>query len=207
VWTVFDPRTLTLVAITDGLRGGADALVARAVKAVRGGATMVQVRLKDADARTQVEVTRRLVAELAVPVIVNDRADIALAAGAAGVHVGAEDLPAAVVRRFAPVEFVIGASVGSDGEVEGAAGADYVGVGPVFATGSKADAGAALGIGEMIRLALRCRLPTVAIGGITPENVAPVIEAGVAGVAVIRAVFGAPDPEWSARRLRSAIGR
>jgi thiamine-phosphate pyrophosphorylase len=204
---VLDPRTLTLVAITDALRGGADDLVARAAAAVRGGATMVQLRLKDTDARTQVEVARRLVAELPVPVIVNDRVDIAMAAGAAGVHVGADDLPVSAVRRIAPIEFVVGASVGNDAEVALSAGADYVGVGPVFATGSKGDAGAAIGPAEMARLALACRVPAVGIGGITPDNVAAVIETGVAGVAVIGSVMGAPAPEWAARSLRRAIGR
>lgn len=204
---MLDPRTLTLIAITDGLRQGAEEVVARAEAAVRGGATMVQLRLKDADARTQVEVARRLVAVLPVPVIVNDRLDVAMAAGAAGVHVGADDLPVSAVRAAAPVDFIVGASVGNDAEVALAAGADYVGVGPVYATGSKADAGRAIGVSEMVRLALACRIPAVAIGGITADNVAPVIESGVAGVAVIRALMGAPDPEWAAKLLRLAIGR
>lgn len=204
---MLDPRSLTLVAITDGLDAGADALIARAEAAVRGGATMVQLRLKDVDARTQAGIARRLVAVVPVPVIVNDRVDIAMAAGAAGVHVGAEDLPVAAVRRIAPVEFIVGASVGSDAEVAGSLGADYVGVGPVYATDSKADAGAALGIAEMVRLALACRVPAVAIGGITSDNAAPVIETGVAGIAVIRSLFRAHDPEWAARSLRRAIGR
>ncbi|MDQ3698534.1 MAG: thiamine phosphate synthase [Gemmatimonadota bacterium] len=204
---MLDPRSLTLVAITDGIGAGLDELVARATAAVRGGATMVQLRLKDEDARTQVNVARRLVAALPVPVIVNDRADIAMAAAAAGVHVGAEDLPVSAVRRFAPIELVVGASVGSEAEVAAALGADYVGVGPVFATRSKGDAGLPLGVSEMVRLALACRVPAVAIGGIRVENVRSVIETGVAGVAVIEAVFGSSDPERGARALRSAIGR
>jgi thiamine-phosphate pyrophosphorylase len=204
---VLDRRSLTLIAITDHVRDGVDGLVARVQAAVRGGATMVQVRLKEADARTQVTVARRLVTALSVPVIVNDRVDVALAAGAAGVHVGADDLPVTAVRRIAPIEFIVGASVGTDEEVAGSRGADYVGVGPVYGSGSKVDAGEAIGIGEMVRLALACRVPAVAIGGITAENVRPVIEAGVGGVAVIRAVLGSSDPERAAWRLRSAIGR
>lgn len=204
---MFDPSTLTLLAITDGLRGGVDGLVARTASAVRGGATMVQLRLKDVDARTLVEVARALVAALPVPVIVNDRADVALAAGAAGVHVGCDDLPAWAVRAIAPAGFVVGASVGTDGEVPGARGADYVGIGPVYDTGSKADAGFAIGEVEFARLAQRCGLPAVAIGGITADNARPVMDAGAAGVAVIRGVFGAPDPEVAARTLRFAIGR
>ncbi|HET7564797.1 MAG TPA: thiamine phosphate synthase [Gemmatimonadaceae bacterium] len=203
---MFDPTVLKLVAITDDVRDGQDGLVTRARAAARGGATMIQVRLKDADARTQVEVARALVHALPVPVLVNDRVDVALAAGAAGVHVGADDLPVAAVRRITPPAFIVGASVGCDAEVAGARGADYVGIGPVYATSSKPDAGDAIGVDEFARLARACELPAVAIGGITPERVAPLIASGASGVAVIRAVFGAADPERSARALRDAIG-
>jgi thiamine-phosphate pyrophosphorylase len=204
---MIDLDSLLLVAITDDLRDGRDGLVARAVAAVRGGATMIQLRLKDADARMQVEVARALLAALpsGVPLIVNDRADVALASGAAGVHVGVDDLPAAAVRRIAPPGFIIGASVGCDAEVPLASGADYVGIGPVYGTASKADAGDAIGVMELARLAARCRLPTVAIGGIDATNAAPVIAAGASGVAVIRAVLGAQDPEEAARELRRAM--
>ncbi|HEX6966934.1 MAG TPA: thiamine phosphate synthase [Gemmatimonadaceae bacterium] len=203
---MFDPTVLKLVAITDDLRDGQDGLVARARAAARGGATSIQVRLKDADARTQVEVARTLVRTLTVPVIVNDRVDVALAAGAAGVHVGADDLPVDAVRRITPPGFIVGTSVGCDAEVAGARGADYVGIGPVYATASKPDAGDAIGVDEFARLARACGLPAVAIGGITPEHVPALIAAGASGVAVIRAVFGAADPERSARALRDAIG-
>ncbi|HEU4643779.1 MAG TPA: thiamine phosphate synthase [Gemmatimonadaceae bacterium] len=206
---MFDPELLRLVAITDDLRDGRDGLVARARAAARGGATMIQLRLKDAAPRTQVEVARALLAALPaeVPLIVNDRADVALAAGAAGVHVGADDLPAAALRRVVPERFIIGASVGCDAEVAGSAGADYVGIGPVFPTGSKADAGDAIGIAEVARLAARCALPAVAIGGIDASNAASVMASGVRGVAVIRAVFATADPQGAARAIRSAIGR
>jgi len=107
---MFDPESLTLIAITDHLRDGRDGLVARAAAAVRGGATMIQVRLKDVDARMQVEVARALRAALpgTVPLIINDRVDVALAAGATGVHVGADDLPVAAVRRITPAGFARG---------------------------------------------------------------------------------------------------
>lgn len=209
---MFDPTTLTLVAITDDLRDGIDGLVARAVLAERGGATMVQLRLKETDARTQVEIARRLVAALAVPVVVNDRADIALAAGASGVHLGADDLPVRLARRIGGVDFIIGASVGEDAEVPGASGADYVGIGPVFGTATKLDAGAAIGVEELARLARACApAPVVAVGGIGAENVAEVVAAaggaGVRGVAVVRAVFAATAPDDAARTLRRAMGR
>jgi thiamine-phosphate pyrophosphorylase len=201
-----DERALRLVAITDDLRDGADGLRARAERAVNGGATMIQLRLKDADARTLVEVAKALVRALPrVPVIVNDRLDVALVAGAAGVHVGPDDLPAAAVRRLVPEGFVVGASVGSDAEIVLARGADYVGIGPLYETASKPDAGRAIGPVAFARLAKACRIPAVAIGGIDASNAGAAMRAGAAGVAVIRAVFGAPDPEGAARAIRAAV--
>lgn len=205
---MFDPDSLKLIAITDELRDDRDALVARTLSAVRGGATMVQLRLKDENPRTIVEVASALLSALpsTVPLVIDDRLDVALAAGAAGVHLGADDLPVAAARRIAPAGFVIGASVGCDAEVPGSRGADYVGIGPLFATSSKADAGAAIGAAEFARLAALCELPAVAIGGIDASNAREAIEAGAHGVASISAIFGAGDPEAAARALRRAIG-
>src|SRR5690349_2634340 len=202
----FDPRTVRLIAITDSLRDGPRGLALRAAAAVAGGATMLQLRLKEESARSLVEIARTIQAMAPdVPLIINDRADVALAAGAAGVHVGVDDLSPALLRRVAPPGFIIGASVGSDDEVARAAGADYVGIGPVFATGSKSDAGAAIGPQRFGELARRCGLPAVAIGGITSERVAPLLAAGAAGVAVISALFGASDPTIAARAIRDAL--
>jgi thiamine-phosphate pyrophosphorylase len=202
-----DAKLLQLVAITDDLRDGTAGLVQRAQAAARGGATMIQLRLKDADARALVEVARALVGALprSVPVIVNDRLDVAMAAGAAGVHVGPDDIPAAAVRRLVPPGFIIGASVGSDPEVVLARDADYVGIGPVFETASKLDAGRAIGPVAFARLARSCRVPAVAIGGIDAKSAPSVMIAGAAGVAVIRAVMGAKDPEAAARAIRAAM--
>jgi thiamine-phosphate pyrophosphorylase len=206
---MLDPESLTLVAITDAVPRDTDDIVQRALACVRGGATMVQLRLKDADARTQVEVARALVAALPahVPLIMNDRADLAIAAGAAGVHVGPEDLPAATVRRIVGPDRIVGVSVGNDAEALQASDADYVGIGPVYATASKNDAGSAIGIDELERLIVLCARPAVGIGGVDASNAAAVIAAGARGVAVIRALFSASDPEAVARSLRSAIGR
>lgn len=165
---------------------------------------MVQLRLKDVDPRELVTVARALVHALPVPVVVNDRLDIAFAAGAAGVHVGVDDIPARAVREVVPAEFIIGASVGSDAEVPSATGADYVGIGPVFSTASKADAGAAIGSAEFARLAKLTGLPAVAIGGIDATNCREVLAAGAQGVAVIRAIFAASDPARAAQALLSA---
>lgn len=192
------------MAITDDIRDGAEGLLGRAEAAVRGGATMVQLRLKDVDPRELLGIARAFVARLPVPVIVNDRADVALAAGAAGVHVGTDDIPAVALRRVVPPDFIIGASVGSDDEVPFAVGADYVGIGPVFPTASKVDAGVAIGPAELARLVERAGLPAVAIGGIDADNCRLALGAGANGVAVIRAIFAAPDPERAARALLSA---
>jgi thiamine-phosphate pyrophosphorylase len=201
-----DPSIVRLIAITDNVRDGQNGLIARASAAVRGGATMIQLRLKDVAARDLVGLARELIATGGAPVIVNDRADIAIAAGAAGVHLGPDDLTPSAVRIFAPSGFIIGASVGSDEEVALSAGADYVGVGPVFATGSKNDAGTAIGIDEFARLAGLCGLPAVGIGGVTAANARSVIDSGAAGVAVIASIFGASDPNSAAREISSAIG-
>ena len=198
---------LRLVAITDDIRDGIDGLVSRATAAERGGATMVQLRLKGIDARTMAAAGAALVRALRVPVIVNDRLDVAHACGAAGVHLGFDDLPVRAARRIVPPAFVIGASVGADDEVANGRDADYVGIGPVYATLSKSDAGAAIGAAELGRLAALCARPCVGIGGITAENAAAVIAAGADGIAVIRGVFGLPEPELAAASLRSAIGR
>ena len=204
---MIDPRVLTLIAITDGMADGEAGLLHRAAAAARGGATMLQLRLKDADARSLVEVARALVETLPIPVIVNDRMDVALASGAAGVHLGADDLPVVAARAIAPDGFIIGASVGNDDEVSGAAGADYAGIGPVFGTTSKPDAGGAIGVAGFARLMARTGLPSVGIGGVTGENAGNVIAAGAAGIAVISALLGTTDPERGARILRSSIGR
>ena len=200
-----DPSALVLVAITDSLRDGIDGLVSRATAAVEGGATMVQLRLKDEGPRTLVEVARALLRAVPrVPVLVNDRADVALAAGVHGVHVGVDDLAPAALRRIVPPAFIIGASVGNDDEVERATEADYVGIGPVYPTASKGDAGSAIGVARFAELARKCALPAVAIGGVTPGNAAELFAAGASGVAVISAVFAAVDPMRAARDLRDA---
>lgn len=198
---------LRLMGITDGMQRGADDLVRRVVSAVEGGATCVQIRLKDESARTIAALTRDVISAVNVPVFVNDRFDIALAAGAHGVHLGADDIAVDVVRRLVPPGFIIGTSVGCDDELQNAADADYVGIGPVYATGSKNDAGAALGLEGFALLQHSLpNIPAVGIGGICADNAAAVIAAGATGVAVISALFRAPDPAQAAREMSRAIG-
>jgi thiamine-phosphate pyrophosphorylase len=201
----WDPASLRLIAITDSLRDGVDGLVSRALSAVMGGATMIQLRLQDESPRRLVEVARALrVAVPQVPLLVNARADVAMAAGAQGVHVGVDDLPPAALRKILPRELVIGVSVGDDTEVARSAGADYVGIGPVFGTGNRSDAGTAIGLARFAEIARRCGLPAVAIGGVSAENAADVMAAGASGIAVISALFSSPDPTTAARALRAA---
>ena len=189
-----------LMLVTDDRMVAGRDLVALAVAAERGGVTSVQLRLKRASARELVAAARTLVAALRVPLLVNDRPDVALAAGAAGVHLGPDDLPVALVRKVVPPGFIIGASAGSPDEAAAAAGADYWGVGPWRNTGTKADAGAALGAEGFRRIVQRSGgKPCIAIGGVRPEDVGLVREAGGAGVAVVSGILGEEDVEAAAR--------
>jgi thiamine-phosphate pyrophosphorylase len=189
-----------MLVTDDHLVRGRD-LVALALAAERGGATSVQLRLKEASPRALAEGARSLVAALGIPVLVNDRPDVALAAGAAGVHLGPEDLSPALTRRVAPPGFIIGASVGSGAEAATAADADYWGIGPWRATETKSDAGAALRAAGFRELAsLAGGRPCIAIGGLRPEDVAEVLGAGGAGVAVVSGILAEPDVEAAARR-------
>jgi len=196
------------MVITDpGLFAGRDPVtVCRA--AVQGGATMVQVRGKDASVRDLVSLTRALTAELAVPVLVNDRVDVALVAGAAGAHLGQDDVPLDAVRPHVPAGFILGISVGSPSEAERARAsqADYWSIGPCYATTNKPDAGPPLGANGFAALArLAPGVPVIAIGGITAANAAAIARAGAVGVAVIHAVLGAADPRAAAAAVRDAV--
>jgi thiamine-phosphate pyrophosphorylase len=199
---------LRLMVITDPvlLKGRDPVAVCKA--AVTGGATMLQVRWKNAAPRDVLDLTRALVAALPTPVLVNDRVDIALAAGAAGAHLGWDDPPLEPLRAHVPAGFLLGISVGTPDEAARAAAtsADYWSVGPCFATPTKHDAGPALGpegCRALARLAPE-GVPVIGVGGITSENAATIIQAGAAGVAAIGAVLGSNDPESAARRLRNA---
>jgi thiamine-phosphate pyrophosphorylase len=163
--------------------------------AIRGGVTAVQVRHPFASAPELAELTRRLIDALPVPVFVNDRLDVALAVGAAGVHLGVDDVPVALARRIAPEGFLIGASVGTTEEVEGGIGADYWGVGPLHDTTTK-DAGPPLGFEGFGRIVAAARgTPCVGIGGVGPADVPGVVAAAGVGIAVVSGILAAEDPE------------
>lgn len=193
-----------MLVTDDRLVAGRD-LVALARAAEAGGVTAVQLRLKSATAREQVALARALVAALGVPVLVNDRPDIALAAGAAGVHLGADDLPVALARAGAPAGFVIGASVGSAGEAAEAGKADYWGIGPWRVTTTKADAGPGLGADGFARMVrLGEGKPCLAIGSVRPEDVPQVRRAGGSGVAVVSGILSGTDISEAAVREAAA---
>ena len=184
-------------------------VVPMCLRAADGGVTAVQLRIKEAPAAALLAVATELCARLEIPVWVNDRADVALAAGACGVHVGTEDIPPTAVRAFAGDGLLIGVSVGDRDEAARALAAevDYWSIGALYATGTKLDAGAPIGPEGFRTLAASAPtgMTTIAIGGIGPDNVADVLAAGAHGVAVSQAVFGAPDVRRAARALRDII--
>ncbi|MEX0922906.1 MAG: thiamine phosphate synthase [Rhodovibrionaceae bacterium] len=178
--------------------------------ALAGGVTLLQLREKNAGSEQTVALGKRIKAildPLGVPLIVNDDIEAARALGAAGVHLGQDDLPAAEARKLLGPDSIVGVSTGTPEEARriDMSQVDYLGIGPVFATSTKADAGDAIGA-EGIRAVLETApLRSVAIGGITAENAASCIAAGAEGVAVVSAICGAADPEAAARRLRAAV--
>ena len=181
--------------------------------ALEGGVDAVQLREKGVDLETRYELGRELrdlTTEAGVDLIVNDRVDLAHAIGADGVHLGQSDLPVSAAREILGPEATIGASVSTVSEARLAAitGADYLGVGAVYGTDSKADAESAddaLGLDRLADIAAAVKLPVVAIGGVTPDNAAATIEAGASSVAVISAITGAEDPTTAASELRAAV--
>ncbi len=178
--------------------------------ALQGGVTAVQLRDKSGGTREMLELGRALLAltrAAGVPLIVNDRVDVALALGADGVHVGQDDLPAQDARRLIGPEQILGVSAGTVAEARQAQadGADYVGAGDVFGTPSKPDAGPPIGLSALAEIARAVAIPVVGIGGITEANAASITEAGAAGVAVISAVTRSSNPEDAARCLRKTL--
>lgn len=195
-----------LMLITDRKRtpGGLETLVRRAVA---GGVDIVQIREKDLGAHALLDLARAVIAAAgAVPVLINDRLDVALAAGARGVHLGGASIPVDRARAIAPRGFLIGYSAHTVAEALDAErhGADYVTLSPVFPTASKPGA-PAIGPAAIAEAVRRLAIPVVALGGITPENLPAVARAGARRVAVISAIGGAADPESAARRMRAIL--
>ncbi len=185
-----------------------------AAAALAGGADVVQLRAKDTPARVALEMALSL-AEMVHSrperrlFLVNDRVDIALAAGADGVHLGQSDMPVPAARALLGPTAIIGATVTNMEEAVRAEqeGADYLGVGPVFETPTKPDAGDALGLDRLRDIKRRARIPVVAIGGINKGNLGEVLDTGADGIAVISAVTEAADMEKATRELREGLDR
>jgi thiamine-phosphate pyrophosphorylase len=199
-----------LYLVTDRRLAGERPIEDVALAAVRGGVTAVQLREKAAATREYVTMARRLKALLApfgVPLIINDRVDVALAAGADGVHVGQSDMAYADVRRLVGPHFLVGLSVETMQQAQAAEDldADYLGVSPIFSTPTKPDTAEAWGIEGLTALRARSRHVLVAIGGINSSNAREVIQAGADGIAVVSAICAAPDPEAAARELKRLI--
>jgi thiamine-phosphate pyrophosphorylase len=202
------PRLRLYVATDRALAGGRD-LCEIVAAALRGGATAVQLRDKDATARATLALGSRLRALTRAHgalFIVNDRADLALALDADGVHLGQDDLPVAAARRILGPHAVVGVSTNLPEEACRAAeeGASYVGVGPAYPTNTKANTRALLGPRRIALVRAGTRLPLVAIGGITAAGAPALRAAGADGICVIGAVIGAPDPEMATRTLALA---
>lgn len=203
---------LSLYLVTDrALAQGRDTVNVVAA-AVRGGVTCVQLREKAAPTREFVAEARAVKALLAgvertIPLIINDRLDVALAVGADGVHLGQNDMEIGDARRIAGKGFIIGISVASvaDAVAATAAGADYLGISPVFATPTKTDTAAPLGLAGVHAIRAAVTLPLVGIGGINQTNAAAVLQAGADGVAVVSAIVAAACPRSAAAALHQQI--
>lgn len=179
-------------------------------EAIRGGATMIQYRYKSGGARRMMDEAvklRDICRESAVPFIVNDRLDVALASGADGVHLGQDDLDAASARKIAGPDFIIGVSVRTPVECALAqeSGADYLAANGIFQTSTKTDFGDPLGIEGLSVICESTELPVVAIGGINSENTARIIRSGADGIAVISHVVGHEDIQGRCASLIASI--
>lgn len=199
---------LRLYVVLDPALAGGRSLLDIARQAIAGGATMLQLRDKQSADRAILQTATalgQLCRAAGVPFIVNDRVDIAWAAEADGVHLGHDDLPPAIARELLGERALIGMSAGNPQELHAALPAqpDYLGVGPMYATRTKDDAGAPVGP-DMLRTlrALAPAVPLVGIGGITAQNAAEVIAAGADGIAVVSAVVAAQDVKAATRALR-----
>ncbi|GAB6036769.1 thiamine phosphate synthase [Fundidesulfovibrio butyratiphilus] len=180
--------------------------------AASGGATMVQLREKALATRPFVEMARALVAmlrPLGVPLLVNDRLDVALACGADGLHVGQDDLDPLTARELLGPEAILGLSVSTLEETVAARDmpVDYLGAGPVYPTATKADAKAVFGPRGLAEIVAATHLPVVAIGGCQASNAARAVEAGAMGVAVVSAICSAKDPALASREIALAVAR
>ncbi|HEY8579662.1 MAG TPA: thiamine phosphate synthase [Beijerinckiaceae bacterium] len=201
-----DASAYRLCLVTDRALAGGRPLVDVVAAAVAGGVTMVQLREKTATTRAFLEEARALkalLAPLGVPLVVNDRVDIALAVDADGVHVGQTDMPVEQVRALIGPGKLIGLSITNAEQMrrEDSSRADYVGVGPLYLQQTKADASTPLGVDGFRALRALTTRPVMAIGGLKADNSAPVLAAGADGLAVVSGIVSAEDPRAAAARF------
>jgi thiamine-phosphate pyrophosphorylase len=204
-----NPGALLLYLCTDRVLARGRPITQAVEAAIAGGVTMVQLREKDASTREFYEIVlevQKITKKHGIPLVVNDRLDIALAIGVEGLHLGQSDLPLREARRLAGEKMFIGVSAHTVEQalLAEAGGADYLGVGAVFPTGSKADADT-IGLGRLREIRAAVHIPAVAIGGIGPANVSAVMAAGVEGAAVISAILSQPDIREAASALRRIL--
>jgi len=197
----------SLYLVTDRMRMSTRTLGEAVEQAVIGGCTLVQLREKDISAldfyALALEI-KKITDRYGIPLIINDRIDIAMAVGAAGVHIGQKDIPADIARKVIGKEMLLGVSAVSAAEAVNAAkaGADYLGVGAMFPTGTKPDAGF-VSMEELGRIRKAVDIPIVVIGGISKENAMLFQPMGIDGLAVVSAVIAQPDIKKSAADLKS----
>lgn len=200
-----DKHAMLLYAVTDRAWVGTMTLYQQAEAALQNGVTCLQLREKHLDPDAFLQEAMEMAAlcrRYHVPFIVNDNVDVAIACHADGVHVGQEDMSAAEVRKRVGDQMIIGVSAHTVEEALEAvrSGADYLGLGAVFSTSTKTDAGA-MSFDTLKAICAAVDIPTVAIGGISASNILQLTGSGVDGVAVVSAIFGAPDPGQAAARL------
>jgi thiamine-phosphate pyrophosphorylase len=203
---------LSLYLVTDQQLCGEKSLLDVVGLAVRGGATLVQLREKHLEIRALVDLARALMDLLApfgVPLVINDRVDVALAVGAAGVHLGQSDTPVGLARELLGPQALIGLSVERLEHIREAErlDVDYYGVSPVFPTATKSELESAWGLPGLAAARQATTRPLVAIGGIGPDNAEAVLRAGADGVAVVSAICAATDPLRAAKALIRAVRR
>jgi len=202
----FTKDMLLLYAVTDRAWVGKQTLAEQIESALKGGASIVQLREKDLDEESFVAEAigiRELCHRYNVPLIINDNVDVALKSGADGVHVGIEDTPVAEVRRRVPADFIIGATCKTveQAKTAEAAGADYMGVGAVFPSPTKTNA-IRITNEQLRNIVSAVSIPAVAIGGISRDNVLEITGSKVSGVAVVSAIFGAAYIEAATAELK-----
>lgn len=200
-----DKHTMLVYAVTDRAWVGKMSLYQQVEAALQNGATCIQLRekeLDDADFLAEAQEMAALCRRYHVPFIINDNVDIAIACHADGVHVGQQDMAASDVRKRVGDQMMIGVSAHTVEEALEAVrnGADYLGLGAVFSTSTKTDAGA-MSFDTLKAICDAVEIPTVAIGGISPANIMQLAGSGVDGVAVVSAIFGAPNPGRATAQL------